>query len=112
MPKIVTHNTTSAFKVASGGGYVRFAGIEMYTTSTKYAKPNHKPWPINGFTYYLLSGTGAANVTVDRCYMHGSDTEDVNHAIGFWQQSSYIAVVDSDIQDIHGGHNDSQAFAA
>ena len=112
MPKIVTPNSGNAFTIASGGGYVRLVGIEMYSTSTYLAEPSHQPHPINGFTYYLLFGSTAANVTVDRCYLHGSDTQDVNHAIGFTLNSSYVAVVDSDIRDIHGGKNDSQAFIA
>jgi hypothetical protein len=112
MPKIVTPNSGNAFTIASGGGYVRLVGIEMYSTSTYLAAPRHTPWPLNGFIYYLMFGSTARNVTVDRCYLHGSDTEDVNHAIGFTINSSYIAVVDSDIRDIHGETNDSQAFIA
>lgn len=112
MPKLVTTNAGNALTIAPGGGYVRFVGVEMYSTSTYLADPNHTPWPINGFIYYLLYGSTASNVTVDRCYIHGSDTEDVNHAIGFTQNSSYVAVVDSDIRDIHGETNDSQAFIA
>jgi hypothetical protein len=112
MPKIVTTNAINAFTVASGGGYVRFVGIEMYSTSTYGANPHHTPWPINGFSYDLLAGSSASNVTVDRCYFHGSDTQDINHGVGFMQNSSYIAVVDSDIRDIHGRTNDSQAFIA
>ena len=112
MPKIVTPNSGNAFTIASGGGYVRLVGVEMYSTSTYLADPRHTPWPLNGFIYYLMFGSTARNVTVDRCYLHGSDTEDVNHAIGFTINSSYIAVVDSDIRDIHGETNDSQAFIA
>jgi hypothetical protein len=65
-----------------------------------------------GFTYYLLFGSRVSNFTVDRCYLHGSDTQDINHAVGFGANSSSIAVVDSDIRDIHGQTNDSQAFLA
>ena len=112
MPKIVTPNGVNAFTIASGGGYVRFVGIEMYSTSTYGAVPGHKPWPVNGFSYDLIYGTGATHVTVDRCYLHGSDTQDINRGVGFGPNSSNIAVVDSDIRDIHGGTNDSQAFGA
>jgi len=84
----------------------------MYSTSTYGANPTHTPWPVNGFTYYLLFGSGVSNVTVDRCYLHGSDTQDINHAVGFGANSSSIALVDSDIRDIHGQTNDSQAFLA
>ena len=91
---------------------MRFVGIEMYSTSTYGADPTHTPWPINGFTYYLLFGKSVSNVTVDRCYFHGSDTEDIVRGAGFGSNSSYIAVVDSDIRDIHGWNYDSQAFAS
>jgi hypothetical protein len=112
MPKIVTPNASSALSIAGGGGYIRLVGIEMYSTSTYLANPNHQPHPMNGFTYYLLSGSTVNNITVDRCYIHGSDTQDVNHGVGFWQNSGYIAAIDSDIRDIHGDTNDSQAFLA
>ena len=112
MPKIVTPNSSTAFTVAPSGGFVRFVGIEMYSTSTYGADPTHTPWPINGFTSYLLFGGSVSNVTVDRCYFHGSATEDIIRAAGFGSNSSYIAIVDSDIQDIHGWTYDSQAFAS
>jgi hypothetical protein len=112
MPKIVTPNASNAFTIGSGAGYVRFVGIEMSSTSTYAADPNHRPHPVNGFAYFLIFGSGVSNITVDRSYLHGSDTEDINHAIGFSNNSSYIAVVDSDVRDIHGGTNDSQAFCA
>ncbi len=112
MPKIVTPNVNNAFNIAAGGGYVRFVGIEIYSTSTYGANPTHTPWPINGLSYYLLWSGGATQVTVDRCYLHGSDTQDVMHAVGAGANSSYVAVIDSDIQDIHGWTYDSQAFAA
>ena len=112
MPKIVTPNGVNAFTIAAGGGYVRLVGIEMYSTSTLGANPTHKPWPINGFSYDLIYGSGARHVTVDRCYLHGSDKQDVERGVGFGPNSSYIAVIDSYISDIHGGTNDSQAFGA
>jgi hypothetical protein len=112
MPKIVTPNGSNAFTVPSGAGYVRFVGIEMYSTSTYGAVPTHLPWPTNGFTYYLLLSQGGTHVTVDRCYLHGSPTEDINHAVGAVNGSSYIAMVDSYVSDIHGWTNDSQAFIA
>jgi hypothetical protein len=48
MPKIVTPNGRNAITLASGGGYVRFVGVEMYSTSTYGANPTHTPWPVNG----------------------------------------------------------------
>lgn len=108
MPKIVTPNGSNALTILKN--YVRFVGIEMYSTSGYDANYSHTPWPQNGFTYYLAQVTGASNITFDRCYLHGSDSEDINHAIGATSSASYVAIVDSDIRDIHGWTNDSQDF--
>lgn len=92
--------------------HIRLVGIEITTTSQFGANPNHKPWPINGDSPVLVSLQGANNITIDRCYIHGSDTEDVVHAVIAFRGASYIAVVDSQISDIHMGGLDSQAFLA
>jgi hypothetical protein len=56
--------------------------------------------------------TGVNNVTIDRCYIHGSDTQDVVHAVFANQGASYIALIDSQVSDIHGFGSDAQAFLA
>jgi hypothetical protein len=50
------------------------------------------------------------SVTVDRCYLHGSPTQDVRRGVA--ANGSNAAVVDSYIADIHQSTADSQAIAA
>lgn len=111
MARIVTPNSSSAMYV-NGGGYVRFVGVEMYTTSTIGGDQKHTPWPINPWSYNLIALQTASHITVDRCYLHGSDAQDLQEGVIAWQGSQYIAVVDSVISDIHRNGQDSQAFYA
>jgi hypothetical protein len=110
MAKIVTPNRTSALTIVPGANYVRLVGIEMYSTSTFGANPTHTPWPINGSSFNLIGAQTASHITVDRCYLHGSDTQDLSEAFVAYEGASYIAVVDSVISDVHIGVQDSQAF--
>jgi len=50
------------------------------------------------------------SITVDRCYIHGSPTQDVRE--GVIANGSNVAVIDSYISDIHESLYDSQAIAA
>ena len=45
---------------------------------------------------------------IDRCYIHGSDTQDVRE--GVVANGIAVAVIDSDISDIHDSTMDSQAI--
>ena len=116
MAKIVSPNMSSPFmmfpKPNGIANHIRLIGLEITTTSQVHADPNHRPWPINGQSPVMVSLQGVNNITIDRCYIHGSDTEDVIHAVIAFQGASYIAVVDSQISDIHTGGLDSQAFLA
>jgi hypothetical protein len=112
MAKLVTSNTTPTLILGPGVNYVRLVGIEMYTTSTKGADPAHTNWPKNGSSWHLVNIQTASRITFDRCYLHGSDTEDLGQGIIAYQGVSYIAVIDSVISDIHGDGRDTQAFLA
>jgi len=81
--------------------HVRLVGLEITSSSVANADPNAKPWPVNGQTPVLVSLTQADNIVVDRCYIHGTDTVDVNHAVMGNKGSSYISVVDSEISNVH-----------
>jgi hypothetical protein len=109
MPKLVTPNAQPALTFAAGASHIRLVGIELYSESHYGSIPDRKPWPKNGFSYYLALMDQADSITFDRVYVHGSDIQDVNHGIGA-KQASTIAVIDSYIADIHGWTNDSQAF--
>ena len=112
MAKLVTPNTVSVLTLGPGVNYLRLVGIEMYSTSTHGADPSHKPWPVNGWSGNLIIAQTVSHITVDRCYLHGSDKVDLHEGFIAYEGASYIAVVDSVISDVHIGGMDSQAFAA
>ncbi len=115
MPKIVTVNTTSAITAAPGANYYRLVGLEIYTASTVGCNTTHVP-RINCWSYnllYLDDPNATVNnlpdsITVDRCYMHGSSTQDVGE--GVFGNATNLAVIDSYISDIHLSTTDSQTI--
>jgi hypothetical protein len=113
MPKIVTTNVTGAIKTAAGANYYRLVGLEITSTSTLGCKLANVP-RINCWSYNLLyldapkEQTLPDSITVDRCYLHGSPTQDVGEAV--FGNASNLAVVDSYISDIHRSTTDSQAI--
>jgi hypothetical protein len=112
MAKVVTPNVAPVFQVNGGANHWRFAGIEM-TTASKYV-PAPKVSP-NGYTYFLVGSQSHPvplpdSITIDRCYIHGSPTQDTVTAVQ--GTASNYAVVDSYISDIHAPGQDTQAFAS
>ncbi len=112
---IVTPNTSPAISVAAGATNYRLVGMELTSASTVGCHLSNTP-PINCFSYFLLDTpvtTGLAlpdSITVDRCYIHGSNTQDVGHAVV--ANATNIAIIDSYISDIHESTFDSQAILA
>ena len=115
MPKIVTPNATASLTLSPGANHYRLVGLEVYTASNYGCNPNSSP-PVNCYSYELVYGASAIShplvdsVTVDRCYIHGSPTQDVTR--GILANGSNFAIIDSYISDIHQGTNDSQAIEA
>jgi|HubBroStandDraft_4_1064222.scaffolds.fasta_scaffold09369_3 hypothetical protein len=115
MPKIVTPNVTAALTLPPGANHYRLVGLEVDSTSNYGCNPNKVP-PVNCYSYQLVSASSVPghplvdSITVDRCYVHGSPTQDVTH--GIVANGSNFAVVDSYISDIHQSLNDSQAIVA
>lgn len=115
MPKIVATGVAPGISVLPGASFYRFTGLEFYSTSTQGCDINHTP-RVNCFTYFLLDMPADGekslpdSITVDRCYMHGSDAQDVRAAVV--ANGTNIAVIDSYISDIHQSTNDSQAIRA
>jgi len=111
MPKIVTPNVNPAIAVPPGASNYRLVGLEITSASTQGCKP-----PGNCFSYQLVYVGGLPgqplpdSITVDRCYLHGSPTQDVRQ--GVIANGSRIAVIDSYISDIHQSVFDSQAVLA
>jgi hypothetical protein len=113
MPKIVATSSSPAVSVLSGASNYRFVGLEFYSTSNMGCDLGHTP-RVNCFTYFLLdmpADQGKSlpdSITVDRCYLHGSDTQDVRAAVV--ANGTNVAVIDSYISDIHQSTSDSQAI--
>jgi len=115
MPKIVATGVTAPLTLPPGANHYRLAGLEIYSASTQGCNLTAIP-PVNCFSYQLVNAASTPgkplvdSITVDRCYIHGSPTQDVQHAIS--ANASNFAVVDSYISDIHQSTNDSQTIAA
>ena len=115
MPKIVATDVSPAISFTPGTSNYRLVGLEFYSTSKQGCDLRHVP-PVNCFTYFLIDmpaeqGKALPNsITVDRCYVNGSDTQDVRG--GVVANGSNIAVVDSYISEIHQSTMDSQAIRA
>lgn len=115
MPKIIATSVTPAISILPGVSFYRFVGLEFYSTSNQGCDLNHAP-RVNCYTYFLMDMPPQAgkalpdSITVDRCYMHGSDTQDIRAAVV--ANGTNIAVIDSYISDIHQSTFDSQAIRA
>ncbi len=89
MPRIISPNASPAVRTASGAHHIRFVGVEMTTT-----------WATtNGQIHTVVDLTGSTDITIDRCYIHGTPTGNVRH--GVLANGASLAVVDSYISDIH-----------
>ena len=115
LPQIVTLNAEPPITVPPGASYYRLVGLEITSASTHGCDLTAVP-PVNCWTYDLVYVGGLplgplpSNITVDRCYLHGSATQDVRQ--GVIANGSSIAVIDSYISDIHESILDSQAVLA
>ena len=114
MPKIVTPNAGAAISPAPGADHWRLVGLEITSASNQGCNPTNNP-PINCFTYFLFGWQSnnlslPDSITVDRCYLHGSPTQDVRE--GVQANGTNFAVIDSYISDIHQSTFDSQAIIA
>ena len=115
MPKIVATGFAPAIGILPGANFLRFSGLEFYSTSKQGCGLNRSP-RVNCFTYYLLDMPAAEgkplpdSITIDRCYLHGSKTQDIRAAVV--ANGTNVAVIDSYIDDIHRSTDDSQAIRA
>jgi hypothetical protein len=109
MPKVVTPKTVPAFQVNGGANHWRLAGLEITADSS------YKDAVGNSYTYFLIGSQfnqspHPNSFTIDRCYIHGSPTQDIVTAVQ--GNAANYAVIDSYISDIHAPGQDSQAVAA
>ena len=113
MPKIVTPGVASDFAINSGANHWRLAGLEL-TAASDFPKGCPQPG-VNCMTYNLVGmqsnpATEPDSITIDRCYIHGSPTQDLQD--GVQMNGSNFAVVDSYISEVHIKGFDSQALLA
>ncbi len=115
MPKVVTQNVSPAISLAPGADHWRMVGLEVTSASTQGCVPTNNP-PINCFSYFTIGSSSVLgqalpdSITVDRCYIHGSPTQDIRQ--GVQANGTNFAVIDSYISDIHQSVADSQAILA
>jgi hypothetical protein len=114
MPKIVATGASPAISVLAGAAYMRFVGLELYSTSNKGCNLDYTP-RVNCLTYFLLDMPAQQgkplpdSIAVDLCYMHGSDTQDIRAAV--IANGTNVAVIDSYISDIHQARWTRRPFA-
>ena len=114
MPKIATPNTIAALQFVGGTSHWRLAGLEVTSALTYGCQPTHTP-PINCYSNLLIGPMSAVSpepdsITIDRCYIHGSPTMDLQRAV--LGNASNFAVVDSYISDVHMTGVETQGVAA
>jgi Putative Ig domain len=82
-------------QAASGSNHYRLVGLELTQI------PGH-------FAYSILDISDSSDHFVaDRCWIHGTSADDSQQGVRF--NSSYLALVDSFVSDIHSAQSDSQA---
>jgi hypothetical protein len=115
MATIVTPNATTPLNVSWGSNYWRLAGLEI-TQNSNYPSGCGVTGQVNCFTYQLLSTPWAQSyavpdhIFVDRCYVHGDVTHDIQ--IALQANFTYFALVDSYVSSIHGHLIDNVAVGA
>ncbi len=110
LPKIVTPNSAPAISARLGASHYRFLAVEITTTFSNLE-----------YDQYGLVDLGTAtgksaialselphDITVDRCYIHGTPTGNVKRGITF--NGASLAVIDSYISEIHAVGLDTQAI--
>jgi len=124
LPRIQTPNSQPAISVLPGAAHYRLVGLEItpakgaprtyglvnidFITSRVEAKVRDL---VQGITPALAPADQfPSNITIDRCYIHGSDTQDVRE--GVVANGTSVAIIDSYISDIHDSTMDSQAILA
>ena len=103
MPKLVTPNTGAVFQINPGANRWRFAGLEI-TSNSNYPSGCGVAGQPNCMTYFLIGSPARPSpepdsIVVDRCYVHGSPTVDLQNAVTL--NASNAALIDSYLDDIH-----------
>jgi hypothetical protein len=104
MPKVFSSNVSPAITTANGANHYRFVGVEIGVNDS--VKLNYGVFTI-GQSETSLSEI-PHDITIDRCYIHGTPKGNVKRGIAF--NGASLAVVDSYISDIHVVGQDTQAI--
>jgi len=106
--KLQTTNVEPVLKTAAGAHHYRFIGVEFSTRTAavktydlvRLGETRHEQKTLDSVPHDLV---------IDRCYIHGFDTQDVQRGISL--NSAETTVSNSYISNIHGVGYDTQAVA-
>jgi hypothetical protein len=106
--KVQTKNEEPVVRTEPGAHHYRFVGIEFSTTTpnvkiydlVRLGESRHEQKSLDAVPHHLV---------IDRCYIHGFDTQDVQR--GITVNSGETTVSNSYISEIHGVGYDTQAIA-
>ena len=124
MPKIETSDSSPAIAVLPGAANYRLVGLEITPAAGaprvyQLVNIDFVASQIEAYLHDLAQQAAPKllkqdqfphHITVDRCYIHGSDTQDVRE--GVVANGIAVAIIDSYISDIHDSTMDSQAILA
>jgi hypothetical protein len=106
--KLQTDTVEPALKTAAGAHHYRFVGIEFSTTNA-----NVKVYDLvrlgEGRREQKTPDAAPHHLVIDRSYIHGFNTQDVQRGIGL--NSAETTISNSYISEIHGVGYDTQAIA-
>ena len=103
MAKIISPNTAAPVLVGKAANHWRLAGLEL-TAASSYPEGCGVAGQPNCMTYFIMnlkefSGANADYVWIDRCYAHGSPTQDFQG--GLIMNWDHAALIDSFVDDVH-----------
>jgi Right handed beta helix region len=106
--KLQTKNVDPVVRTTAGAHHYRFQGIEFSTTTAsvkiydlvRFGESRQEQKTLASVPHHLV---------IDRCYIHGFDTQDVQRGVAL--NSAESTVSNSYISDIHGVGYDTQAIA-
>lgn len=106
--KLQTDNVEPVLKTADGAHHYRFIGIEVSTTT-----PSVKVYDLvrlgGGRREQKTPDAAPHHLVIDRSYIHGFNTQDVQRGISL--NSAHTTISNSYISEIHGVGYDTQAIA-
>jgi hypothetical protein len=106
MPRLrTTENTLPAIIMVSGAHHWRLVGLDIGAVDGLPVVYNMiTPDPSS----YNPSGTMVSDIVIDRCYVHGNDTNIFRHGIAL--EGRRMAVIDSHVSNFHDTTTDSTAI--